>query len=145
MERLERHQLFCSFLRCTIQFNPVFGHNLKNYGLHDVLKRLQDTNTRNTSSVVPLNDEKNFSLTMEVWVRLTATHARSTEYGLPARGKCNNTVQGVAISVSVREYKHAWLEYSRFDCYTMCKYSDLYLTTDTLILACVFEEFRRVC
>ena len=35
--------------------------------------------------------------------------------------------------------------YTRFGCHTLGEYSDLYLTTDTLILACVFEEFRRVC
>ena len=35
--------------------------------------------------------------------------------------------------------------YTRFGCQTLGEYSDLYLTTDTLILACVFEEFRRVC
>ena len=35
--------------------------------------------------------------------------------------------------------------YTRFGCQTFCEYSDLYVTTDTLILACVFEEFRRVC
>ena len=121
VERLERHQLFCGFLRCTIQFTLVFGHILKNYGLHHVLKSLQETNTRNTFSVVPLNDEKIISLTKKLWIRLTATHARYTEYGLPARGKWTNTLQGVAISVSVREYKHAWIVYTRFDCYTMGK------------------------
>ena len=35
--------------------------------------------------------------------------------------------------------------YTRFGCQTLGEYSDLYLTTDTLILPCVFEEFRRVC
>ena len=53
--------------------------------------------------------------------------------------------QGGVVSVSEKEYQHAWLVYTRLGCQTLGEYSDLYLTTDTLILACVFEEFRRVC
>ena len=73
------------------------------------------------------------------------SHARYTENGLPARDKWNNTLQGGVFSVSEKEYLYAWLVYNRFGCQTLGKYSDLYLTIDTLILACVFEEFRRVC
>ena len=203
----------CNFLRRTIQFTPVFAHNLQNYDLHHVLKSLQDTNTRNTFSVIPLNDEKFISLTMKVWIRsytnekgnvqhvyeeirfvdsckfmnssldelarnlpvekfiylnnhfatrpeedkalirqngyfpysYVDSHARYTEDGLPARDKWTNTLQGGVVSVSEKEYQHAWLVYTRFGCQTLGEYSDLYLTTDTLILACVFEEFRRVC
>ena len=35
--------------------------------------------------------------------------------------------------------------YTRFGFQTLGEYSYLYLTTDTLILACVFEVFTRVC
>ena len=61
----------CKFLRRTIQFTPVFAHNLQNCDLHHVLKSLQDTNTRNTFSVIPLNDEKFISLTcgFHIWIR----------------------------------------------------------------------------
>ena len=203
----------CNFLRRTIQFTPVFAHNLQNYDLHHVLKSLQDTNTRNTFLVIPLNDEKFISLTRKVWIRsytnekgnvynvyeeirfvdsckfmnssldelarnlpvekfiylnnhfatrpeedkalirqkgyfpysYVDSHARYTEDGLPARDKWTNTLQGGVVSVSEKEYQHAWLVYTRFGCQTLGEYSDLYLTTDTLILACVFEEFRRVC
>ena len=72
------------------------------------------------------------------------SHARYTEDGLPARDKWTKTLQGGVVSVSEKEYQHAWLVYTRFGCQTLGEYSDLYLTTDTLILACVFEEFRRV-
>ena len=68
-------------------------------------------------------------------------HARYTEDGLPARDKWTYTLQGVVVSVSEKE----WLVYTRFGCQTLGEYSVLYLTTDTLILAWVFEEFRRVC
>ena len=39
----------------------------------------------------------------------------------------------------------AWLVYTRSGCQTLGEYSDWYLTTDTLTLACNFEELRRVC
>ena len=38
-----------NFLRRTIQFTPVFAHNLQNFYSHHLLKSLQDTNTRNAS------------------------------------------------------------------------------------------------
>ena len=50
------------------------------------------------------------------------------------------------LSVSIKkEYQNAWLAYTGFGCQTLGEYSHLYLATDTLILSCVFEEFRRVC
>ena len=54
-------------------------------------------------------------------------------------------LQGGAVSVSEKEYQLASLVYTRFGCQTWVEYSDLYQTTDTLILACVFEELRRMC
>ena len=44
-----------------------------------------------------------------------------------------------------KKYQHECLVYTHYACQTFVEYSDLYLTTDTLILACVFEEFRWVC
>ena len=73
------------------------------------------------------------------------SHARYPEYELLARDKWTHTLQGGAVSVSEKEYQHAWLVYTRFGCQTLGKYSHFYLATDTLILSCVFEEFRRVC
>ena len=198
----------CNFLRRTIQFTPVFAHNLQNFDLHHVLKSLQDANTRNTFLVIPPNDEKFISLTMKVWIRsyinengnvrnvseeirfvgsckfmnssldelarnlpeekfvylnnhfatrpekdkalirqksyffpysYVDSHARYIEDGLLAQDKWTNTLQGVAVSVSEKEHQHARLVYSRFRCQTLGEYSDLYLRTDTLTLACVFE------
>ena len=67
------------------------------------------------------------------------SHARYTEVGLPARGI--NTLQGDAVSVVEKEYQHAWLVCNSFVCQVLSEYIDLYLTTDTLILAWVLEVF----
>ena len=59
----------CNFLRRILQFTPIFTHKLQNYDFHHVLKSLQDTNTRNTFSVIPLNDQNFISRPMKVWIR----------------------------------------------------------------------------
>ena len=72
------------------------------------------------------------------------SHARYTEDQLPARDKWTNGLQKGAVSVSEKEHQHAWLVHTLFGCQTLGEYSDLCLTTDTLIFAWGFEEFRRV-
>ena len=59
----------CNFLIRTKQFTHVLAHSLQNYDLHHVRRSQQDTNTRNSFSVIPLNDKKIVSLTMKVWIR----------------------------------------------------------------------------
>jgi hypothetical protein len=43
------------------------------------------------------------------------------------------------------EYEHAEKIWKEFDMKTMGDYHDLYLKSDVLLLAGVFEEFRNVC
>ena len=47
--------------------------------------------------------------------------------------------------VTQEEWKHADNVFQTFGCLNLGGYHDLYLKTDTLILACVFEEFRSLC
>ena len=47
--------------------------------------------------------------------------------------------------VTQEEWKHADNVFQTFGCLNLGDYHDLYLKTDTLILACVFEEFRSLC
>ena len=47
--------------------------------------------------------------------------------------------------ISDEAYEHAQKVWSEFDCETMRDYHDLYLKSDMLLLADVFENFRDVC
>lgn len=47
--------------------------------------------------------------------------------------------------ISEKEYKHALKVYKELDCKTFKDYHDAYLKTDVLLLADVFENFRKTC
>ena len=47
--------------------------------------------------------------------------------------------------ISDEDYEHAQKVWEAFDCKTLKDYHDLYLESDVLLLADVFETFRDVC
>ena len=47
--------------------------------------------------------------------------------------------------ISDAQYRHAQKVWNTFDMRTMGEYHDLYLKSDILLLADVFENFRKAC
>jgi hypothetical protein len=69
--------------------------------------------------------------------------ARFEERQLPSKEQFFNRLNDEAISDC--DYAHAQSVWSTFNCTSMRDYHDLYLKTDVLLLADVFEKFRSVC
>ena len=68
---------------------------------------------------------------------------RFNETSLPSKGAfCSNLYMS---GVGDKEYEHAHNVRKEFKIRNMGEYHDLYLITDTILLANVFESFRSVC
>ena len=56
-----------------------------------------------------------------------------------------DTLRGGKISITETDLSHANEVFKKFSCESFGDYHDLYLKTDTHLLAAVFEQFRKVC
>jgi len=65
------------------------------------------------------------------------------ETRIPKRSKFFNTL--TKKHISVEDHQYAKFIFRKFKLNTLGEYHDLYLLTDTILLACVFEEFRLMC
>ena len=73
---------------------------------------------------------------MDSWDRFNETR-------LPSKEAFNSNLN--MSGVSDKEYEHACKVWNEFKIRNMGEYHDLYLKTDTILLANVFESFRSVC
>ena len=64
---------------------------------------------------------------------------------LPPKEFWKNTLEGGEVTISDSDFDHVKLVFQEFDCKNLGDYHDLYLITDVLILASIFQEFRNVC
>jgi hypothetical protein len=67
------------------------------------------------------------------------------ETQLPALSNWTDSLSGGAVKITQKDLDHAQLVFNIFKCATLGDYSDLYVITDTLILASAFEFFRETC
>ena len=68
-----------------------------------------------------------------------------SEGKLPALREWKNSLDNFQVAISKQEYNHAKRVFHDFGCKNFGDYHDLYLLSDTLILASAFEQFRKVC
>ena len=66
------------------------------------------------------------------------------EKKLPARNQWKDSLRNGAKKLTEEECNQSQKVYERFNCANLGEYHDLYLKTNTLILACVVEEFRTL-
>lgn len=71
------------------------------------------------------------------------TYAKIYHKGLPPREAFYSKVK--LEGITIEEYRHAQKVYKHFKCKDFSDYHWLYLTSDVLLLADVFENFRKMC
>ncbi len=92
------------------------------------------------------NNEDRFNLIRKKGVYpydYTDSHEKFTEKKLPSKKCFFNKLYNCHITDE--QYNHALNVWKTFECHNLGEYSDLYLKSDVLILADIFENFRDVC
>ena len=71
--------------------------------------------------------------------------SKFAEKELPPLEKWKNSLDNGKLQIIEEEPQKAKAVFDTFQCRNLEDYHNLYLKCDTLLLACVFEEFRRLC
>ena len=64
---------------------------------------------------------------------------------LPRAMWWKNSLTGEDVSISRSGYNHALKIFTELKCGSLGDYHDMYLKTDVMLLASIFESFREVC
>ncbi|XP_055377147.1 uncharacterized protein LOC129609241 [Condylostylus longicornis] len=128
---------------------PIIFHNLSSYDSHFLIKEIVDLSNR--ISVVPKNKEKYTAFTVLVNNYLLKRKSvypydyisnfdKFFEEKLPEKHCFYNKLN--KSNISDNDYLHAQNVWREFEIRNLGDYSDLYLKTDVLLLADIFENFR---
>ena len=119
---------------------PVIFHNIQGYDAHLFIKQLAKIPGK--LDCVPSTEEKYISFSKHI-NSFNSSLSKFLETQLPAKqefySKLNNE------EISDEDYKHGQKVFQTFNCKTIKDYHDLYLKSDVLLLADVFENFRKTC
>ncbi|XP_064464359.1 uncharacterized protein LOC135375618 [Ornithodoros turicata] len=119
--------------------------NFLNASLETLVKNLREKgedNFRCLRQFFP--NEEHFQLVVRKGVfcyNFVTTFEAYNELSLPPRDQFFNTLNGT--EVSEEDYCHAQRVFEKFQLRNLGEYSDLYLLTDALLLADVFQGFRK--
>ncbi|KAJ8912024.1 hypothetical protein NQ315_003561, partial [Exocentrus adspersus] len=144
---------------------PVVFHNLSGYDSNFIMKQLA-TGFAGPIRLLPVNKEKYISFTKivegtEVQLRFIDSYRFMSssldklssyledEKKTIVRAHCNTdkefNFQLYDQCITDQDYQHALDVWKTFNIKTLGEYSDLYLKNDVLLLADLFENFRRTC
>ncbi|XP_071580454.1 uncharacterized protein [Temnothorax nylanderi] len=142
--------------RCNINYRdsyviPVFFHNFSGYDAHFIIKDLANS-FEGSIDLLPLTKETYISFTKNKQAK-NRKGVFSYEYvdgfdkllvtELPPRKTFYRSLTGETATES--DYEHARNVWRCFRVGNLGEYSDLYLKTDVLLLADIFENFRGTC
>ena len=120
---------------------PVVFHNLRGYDSHLLMQAI--SKVEGEISCIPNNTEK--------YISFSLGQPRFTDSARFLLASLDKLVAAVFYSklfdahISDEDYAHAQKVWETFGCKTLGDFSDLFCRTDVLLLADVFETFRRTC
>ncbi|XP_067205324.1 uncharacterized protein [Linepithema humile] len=128
---------------------PVIFHNLSGYDAHFIIKDIANAFEGNID-LLPLTKDhlsaENFNLLTRKGVfpyEYIDSVDKLREICLPPCESFYSLLTGETVSES--DYAHATNVWQTFSIETLGQYSDLYLKTDVLLLADIFQNFRNTC
>ncbi|CAB4003992.1 Hypothetical predicted protein [Paramuricea clavata] len=139
-------------LKCRISWKvPVVFHNLRGYESHLIMQEIEELagnlSPEDFRIVGKRWQREDFKLVTQKGIfpyELMDDISKLQSEGLPSKDKFYSTLY--EYDVSDEDYQtRAQRVWSHFNMKTMRDYHDLYLETDVLLLADVFENFRRTC
>ncbi|XP_071579806.1 uncharacterized protein [Temnothorax nylanderi] len=125
--------------RCNLNYRnvyviPVFFHNLSGYDAHFIIEKIAN-DFEGGVELLPL--------TKENYISFSKTVKETQTDGMWNREIFYSSLTDETASES--DYEHATRVWRRFRVRNLGEYSDLYLKTDVLLLADIFENFRDTC